>query len=111
MVNIGTVCIPKTKKLLAKSNWFRQTSDDPTKGDECQGGVADRRGGALGGKARQGAQESVEKANTVSTVMFVEISKGGMLHKKMRETLDRVTPMMGFKVRVAEKGGTTLGSL
>ena len=43
--------------------------------------------------------------------MFVEFSKGGMLQKKIRETLVRVTPMMGFKVRVAEKGATTLGSL
>ena len=29
----------------------------------------------------------------------------------MRESLDRLTPMLGFKVSVAEKGGTTLGSL
>ena len=29
----------------------------------------------------------------------------------MRDTLDRITPMLGFKVRVTEKGGTTLESL
>ena len=37
-----------------------------------------------------------------------------MLQKRMRdsrETLDKLTPMMKFKVRVVEKGGTTLGSL
>ena len=58
-------------------------------------------------------RKTQKKAKTVrtTTVMFIEFSKGGMLQKKMRETLDRVTPMMGFKVRVEEKGGTTLGSL
>ena len=103
----------RTNKLLAKSNWFRKTSDDPTEGEESQGGVADRKGVVAGGKARQNAQESNEKAKAVrtKTVMLVEFSKGGMLLKKMRETLDRVTPMMGLKVRVAEQGGTSLGSL
>ena len=29
----------------------------------------------------------------------------------MREVLDRLTPMLGFRVRVTERGGSTLGSL
>ena len=29
----------------------------------------------------------------------------------MRDALDRLTPMMGFRVRVTERGGTSLGSL
>ena len=29
----------------------------------------------------------------------------------MRDALDRLTPMLGFKVRVTERGGTSLGSL
>ena len=44
-------------------------------------------------------------------MIFVEFSKGGELQKRMRDGLDRITPMLGFKVRVTEKGGTTLGSL
>ena len=43
--------------------------------------------------------------------MFIEFSKGGSLQKNMRETLDKLAPMLKFKVRVAEKGGTALGSL
>ena len=34
-----------------------------------------------------------------------------MLQKKVSETLDRLTPILKFKIKVAEKGGTTLGSL
>ena len=35
----------RTKKLLAKSNWFRQTAGDTDDGEDGQEGVADRRGG------------------------------------------------------------------
>jgi hypothetical protein len=43
--------------------------------------------------------------------MSVEFSRGGSLQKCMRDVLDRIAPMLGFEVRVTEKGGTTLGSL
>ena len=43
--------------------------------------------------------------------MFVEFSRGGSLQKCIRDALDRITPILGFKVRVTEKGGTPLGSL
>jgi hypothetical protein len=43
--------------------------------------------------------------------MFVEFSKGGSLQKSMKEVLDRLAPMLGFKVSVTEKGGSALGSL
>jgi hypothetical protein len=44
-------------------------------------------------------------------VLFIELTRGGELQKKMRESLDRLTLMLGFKARVAKKGWTTLGSL
>ena len=46
-----------------------------------------------------------------STVMFVEFSRGGSLQKHMKEVLERLSPMLGFRVRVAEKGGSSLGSI
>ena len=46
-----------------------------------------------------------------STVLFVEFSRGGSLQKSMKEVLDRIAPMMGFKTRVTEKGGSSLGSI
>ena len=50
-----------------------------------------------------------EKELRVSTVMFVEFTKGGSLQKNVREVVDRITPMLGFRIRVIEKGGTQLG--
>jgi hypothetical protein len=52
-----------------------------------------------------------EKELRISTVMFVEFTKGGSLQKSVREVVDRITPMLGFRIRVTEKGGTQLGSL
>ena len=43
--------------------------------------------------------------------MFVEFTKGGSLQKSIREVVDRITPMLGFRMRVTEKGGTHMGSL
>ena len=43
--------------------------------------------------------------------MFVEFSKGGSLQKSMKGVLDRLAPMLGFRVRVTEKGGTSLSDL
>ena len=46
-----------------------------------------------------------------TTVLFTEFSRGGSLQKTIKECLDKISPMLGFKVKVAEKGGTPLSSL
>ena len=99
----------RKKKLLARSNWFRTSPDDLQEGEDSQSRLPDRV--AEGGEKRQrssqevNSQESSAKPKNLrtTTVMFIKFSKGGMLQKKMRETLDRVTPLMGFKVMIAEK--------
>ena len=53
----------------------------------------------------------VKKELRTTTVLFVEFSKGGSLQKRMRDVLDKLTPMLGFRVRVTERGGSTLGAL
>ena len=62
------------------------------------------------GKRIQEEKQAGAKLIT-STVMFVEFSRGGSLQKSMKEVLDRISPMLGFKVRVTEKGGSSLGAL
>ena len=59
----------------------------------------------------KGKRTAKEKELRISTVMFVEFTKGGSLQKSIREVVDRITPMLGFRMRVTEKGGTQLGSL
>ena len=122
----------RKKKLLAKTQWFRKTSQedqDSGHGGPChQGGggaphqqtntrarghtsqkqVQGQERGVAGGKSGDSAEG--RKLRT-TTVLFVEFSKGGAIQKKMRDCLDRLTPMLGFKMRVTEKGGTPLGSL
>ena len=67
-------------------------------------------GGGGSGSGLSSNQESKTEIRT-TTVLFVEFSKGGTMQKKLRECLDRITPMLGFRIRVTEKGGTPLGSL
>jgi hypothetical protein len=99
----------RTKKLLARSNWFRQEQDEDYEDYEKE---FRETGQASSGPTnqRQNSKQGSAKLRT-STVMFVEFSKGGSLQKSMKEVLDRLATMLGFRVRVTEKGGTSLGSL
>ena len=54
---------------------------------------------------------SKKKPMRTTSVLFTEFSKGGSLQKSLREVVDRLAPMMGFNIRVVERGGTSLGAL
>ena len=45
----------------------------------------------------------------VSSVLFVEQSKGGLIAKELRATVKRLPPMMGFTLKVVENAGSSLG--
>ena len=47
----------------------------------------------------------------VRTVLFVEQTKGVQLAKGLRGVVDRLAPMLGFKIKIQEKGGTKLQDL
>ena len=47
----------------------------------------------------------------VSSVLFVEQSKGGLLAKELRATVKRLSPMMGFTLKVVENAGRSLGAI
>ena len=104
-----------TKKLLAKSNWFRSAKEESETGErssqqweECASRGAKR--GVARGKPQEASQKPEAKQELrTSTVLFVEFSKGGSLQKSMREVLDRLSPMLGFRVRVTERGGVNFG--
>ena len=113
----------RTKKLLARSNWFRSSKEEAELGEESSVRREDQPGAQSRGRKRvargrvaqteRGASQKPAKTKELvtTTVLFVEFSKGGVLQKCMRDALDRLTPMMGFRVRVTERGGTSLGSL
>ena len=47
----------------------------------------------------------------VSTVIFVAQSRRGELASKMRETLQRLEPLLGFQMKEVENARTSLGNL
>jgi hypothetical protein len=54
---------------------------------------------------------SKKKPMRTTSVLFTEFSKGGSLQKTLREVVDRLAPMMGFNMRMVERGGTSMGAL
>ena len=112
----------KRKKLLAKSNWFRQTDKNE---EDVPGGWnqehkknqkdVEKQGHGKkapmphGWKAR--GPKKIRQHLRMSTVMFVEYSHDGSLQKRMREVVEKLATMLGFRVRISERGGTPLSSL
>jgi hypothetical protein len=45
------------------------------------------------------------------SVLFVEQTRGGKLMKLLKETQSRLTGMLGFKLKIEERGGTKLSML
>ena len=46
----------------------------------------------------------------VKSILFVEQSPGGELARLMRQTLSNMEPTLGFKIKVVERCGQSLGS-
>ena len=88
------------KKLLAKTNWFKKRRKQ-----EDQDLNTRRSGCGVKGAPRRGSTELEQK-----TVLFVEQSPGGELAKRIRESLRRMENTLGFKVKVVERTGRSLGS-
>ena len=45
------------------------------------------------------------------SVLFVEQTKGGLLAREIRSTVARISPKMGFTLRIVENAGSSLGSI
>ena len=91
-----------SKKLMAKTQWFRKGEESSQKDEPMTGGK--RVAGGNGAERCSQGKSSQDDLRTTS-VLFVEFSRGGSLQKRMKECLDQISPMLGFKVRVTEKGG------
>ena len=55
-------------------------------------------------------QRNKERELKVKTVLFVEQTPEGGLAKRLRETLRCMEPALGFKIKVVERTGKSLGS-
>ena len=110
----------RRKKLTGKSDWFRKTSGNNNVSEvskENNNKVSSVSKGNYVSKVNSKNEPSVCKENIttpelrVSSVLFVEQSKGGSLAESIRTTVRRLSPMLGFTVKVVENAGSKLGSV
>ena len=88
------------KKLLTKTNWYKKSGKEDLY-SKVQG--------------RKSTKEHIKKEEQVKqlehkTVIFVEQIPRGELGKRLREMLTRISPILGFGVKVVERSGSSLKS-
>ena len=133
----ATSAARRLKKLTGKTSWFRKGNKKMEQGVAKDGmgrGVThpilkepnwrpkEREEGPTSdvGSKRQTSNDKesgramphpkkakMEEVRTAS-VLFVEQSRGGTLATCMKKVIERLTPMLGFKVKVQENAGTRL---
>ena len=109
------------KKLLDRSEWYK--SKKKVREEQQDNKVHNERSGPnrrpfikpkpislQSDKNLQTGGHQVQQLKTRS-IMFVEQTKGSKLAKALREVLSRLEPMLGFKVKIVEKSGTSLRKL
>ena len=82
------------KKVLAKTNWFKRKS--PKEGEKL----------VKGGKGK--GKPAPKKETRTRSVLFVEQTPEGELSSRLRELLNRLEHLMGFRIKIVERGGTSL---
>ena len=109
-------------------NWFKNKPNKDTNSNEETDEVDDNNSvksfGGLYSKSFRGTvaitsegrkeninEKRVQTKQQPFTVLFVEHTRSGSLQKTVRAVVDRLCPLLGFSVRVTERGGTPLGSI
>ena len=115
----------KSKKLTQKMSWFKNKTNMDTNSEEKEKKSVDEKNsgksfgglnvksfaGTVANPTEESKEATVKTKQQPSTVLFVEHTKGGSLQKTVRAVVDRLQPLLGFSVRVTERGGTPLGSI
>ena len=61
-----------------------------------------------GNKNENGDNNQEHEDLRTAAVLFVENTKGGELAERMRTTLKRIEPILGYSIKVVERSGTPL---
>ena len=115
----------KSKKLTQKMSWFKNKTNMDTNSEEKEKKSVDEKNsgksfgglnvksfaGTVANPTEESKEATVKTKQQPSTVLFVEHTKGGSLQKTVRAVVDRLQTLLGFSVRVTERGGTPLGSI
>ena len=91
------------KKLLSRSSWYKKKrKQNPY--DKNQGG-GNRRADQESNK--EGAKNHVEQ----KSLMFVEQTEMGELARRLRDLMTRISPTLGFSIKIVERTGTNWNSI
>ena len=83
------------KKLTEKTSWYKKSK----KRTEEHEGVH---------RKRRGSRDTSGEELRTKTVLFVEQTRGGTLAKMLREVMARIETMIGFRIKIVERAGTSL---
>ena len=83
------------KKLLERSSWYKNGSKKDYYGSN--------RGSSCKSKKSNGEEHNVKKS-----VLFVENTRNGELAAQLREVISRLSPLLGFSIKVVERAGGAL---
>ena len=105
------------KKLLSKSNWYKGRRNGSKAGPLGAGGegtpglggtkVGTAMGTKKGGKVKKGTTGGNKNLKT-RAVLFVDQTPNGELAKLIREQIQTLEPVLGYRLRVVERTGRNL---
>ena len=99
------------KKTTGRNNWFRKKKKTSTaQGKMSYDKEVSSRTGMKPSPKVEGRGESTNSKEDarIAAVMFVENTKGGVLAKNLREVVERIKGILGYRVKIVERAGTPL---
>ena len=108
------------KKILGKTSWFKAKKKDNKENRISQGDNKEvrkyqedsRRGKTTGGEELKSTAKDNNKKRKkevkTTAVIFVDNTKDGELARKMRDVIERLEDILGYRIKVVERSGTPL---
>ena len=97
------------KKVMAKSNWFKDKSDE----EQPEDVGANRYKTGSKTESKEATKEILMESRKIATssIMFVQSTKAGILVNNLKKGEIVMSELTGFKVNYSEAGGTPLGNM
>ena len=99
------------KKLLNKTNWYKQKVEKSEEKVTSRFRLKEKNVPVSHEHTVARRNKGEVKKFPVTTVLFVAQTPGGVLASRLREAEAKLAQVTGWKVKVVEKGGTTLKQL
>ena len=98
------------KRTIGKTSWFKKRRNKKAENKSWESNYDKEVTGENKKYTKSKAEERNENKKDLRTVsvLFVENTKDNILAKMMREVVERIQGIMGYRVKVVERGGTPL---